>query len=473
MAALVVALNNPIWVDFRGQESQVLAQYFDAENPEVEELYYQQLLLSVELSLRIKAVTNWAPEGSIMANIPEKVAWDLAVAKVWQKKMTFQALDDTFQRAPTMFHTTALTKNIQKERLLKFARNMKWAGIADVERALEGRTDGEFDLESKSPITASWMTGIILPGPSASLLVMRSLIDCDAKVAKSLRGFDKMHSDFGFQYRGNTFWHWESIVAKVLGACKGVKQDYGWVGPCLASDDLDQSEVLLARSEPLRHRMSTSHVMSMSARSAALGPPSEYYSGDEYVLPLPCLITVIDNVRIHKLAFRSCSVPASDEEPETLHAAVIFAIGNEIIPIRLCYNVSFIYSPACHGTHPLFWDYAYETVKADELVVGKRSRNGNIASSNSPSNESSPTTSGSETSCRASISIGPRGPEAILVVEAYGTPDHEVLARAWAAHLGYSAVVANIQDTCMACAIRMAYAAATPMVILNKGHQDY
>ncbi len=62
-------------------------------------------------------------------------------------------------------------------------------------------------------------------------------------------------------------------------------------------------------------------------------------------------------------------------------------------------------------------------------------------------------------------------PESILVVEAYGVEDNEVLARAWASHVGFSAVVANGRETCMACAVRMAYAASVNMVVLGEGRE--
>lgn len=473
MAVLVAALNNPVWVDFSKSGSQVLARYFDTSDMEVEERFYQQLLLSVELSLRIQAVTSWAEgleEQSIICSIPEKVAWDLALAKVWQKKMALEPLDDTFHRAPTIFRITALTKNIQKERLLDFARKMKWVGIADVEHILEVTTDGEIPLESRSPHSASWMTGTILPGPSASWLIMKSLIDCDTNVTNSPPGFDQMHSNLGFQHRGNTFWYWKSIVAKVMGACKGVKQDYGWVGPCLPSDDLSTLQVVLVHSESSQQRMSKKYINSMSARSTALGPPADSYPVKEYVLPLPDLINTVDSVRIQKLAFKPRSLPTLAAEPRTCDVAVIFAIGTEVIPIRLRYDVSFISAPPCHGIHPLFWDYAYETVKPDEMILHQRSCNGITVRSSHPSSQATPTTSNSESYCSASTTKSATGPEKMLVVEAFGVADNDVLARAYASFIGVSAIVANVQDTCMACAIRMAYAGSVPMVILNEGH---
>jgi len=57
----------------------------------------------------------------------------------------------------------------------------------------------------------------------------------------------------------------------------------------------------------------------------------------------------------------------------------------------------------------------------------------------------------------------------VLVIEALGVSDNEVFARAWCASHGHSAIVANIKETCMACAIREAYAACVSVVILTEG----
>ncbi|KAJ8113848.1 hypothetical protein ONZ43_g5053 [Nemania bipapillata] len=62
--------------------------------------------------------------------------------------------------------------------------------------------------------------------------------------------------------------------------------------------------------------------------------------------------------------------------------------------------------------------------------------------------------------------------EKVLVVEAFGVKDNEVLARAWCSHWGLSAVVADIGKTCMACAIREAYAATLTVVILIEEKSD-
>jgi len=61
------------------------------------------------------------------------------------------------------------------------------------------------------------------------------------------------------------------------------------------------------------------------------------------------------------------------------------------------------------------------------------------------------------------------GVEKVLAIEALGVSDNEVFARAWCAHWGFHAIIANIRETCMACAIREAYAAQISVVILTEG----
>lgn len=468
---LIAALSNPSWIDFRDPTSQVLANYYDTEDVDVEKHFWQQLLLSVELDLRLRAAGD--QEHSMIAHVPEKVAWDLALSKVWLSKMALVPIDEGFLRPATRFHVTALTKDTQKERLLNFARNMKWVDMHDVERMLDEDSDGRIPLEFRNAYTSSWITGTILPGPSASWLAMRCLLDCNPTIINAPHGFDKMESNFGFQYGGCTYWHFQNIVGKVLGASQGVNQDYGWIGPCIPSADLFKLQTVLIHTEDIPVKPSKSRVQRIAARSAPLGPPAHRYPVRDYILPPPCSTNTVDCVRIQNLAFNLHALPASDSDSTTYTAAVVFAVENEIIPIRLRYNVSFIYAPPCHGRHLLFWDYAYKTMKVDELLLDLRCWNGVFVDAKIPSEDGSCASSFTSSSSSSANAIGKGkktpAPDCILVVEAYGVQDNEVLARAWASHIGFSAVVAGGRETCVACAVRMAYAASVHMVILGEG----
>lgn len=477
---LIAALSNPIWTDFREPRAQVLANYYDTEDVDVEKHFWQQLLLSVELDLRLQAAGD--QEHHMTSYVPEKVAWDLALSKVWLAKMALVPIDEEFQRPATCYHVTALTKDTQKERLLKFARNMKWASMHDVECMLEEDSDGGIPLEFQNAHTSSWITGTILPGPSACWLAMRCLIDCDPTIINTPHGFENMESNFGFQYCGSTYFYFTNIVGKVLGASRGVNQDYGWVGPCIPSNDLFNLQTILIHTEDVFVKPRKTRIQKMAARSAPLGPPAHLYPIRDYVLPIPPDFTdVVDSIRIQKLAFNIHSLPISPDDPTTYSAAIVFAVEYEIIPIRLRYDVSFIHAPPCRGQHPLFWDYAYQTIKADELLLDLRCWNGVFVDAKPPCEENSDSGASSFASTSSADADGSEtikmknkkkktpGPESILVVEAYGVEDNEVLARAWASHIGFSAVVANGRETCLACAVRMAYAASVHMVILGEG----
>lgn len=195
-------------------------------------------------------------------------------------------------------------------------------------------------------------------------------------------------------------------------------------------------------------------------------------------------------------------------------------------PLELRYDVDFIAGMPCHegphGTFPssllpsplytqrsrptdfippvLFWDFAYRAIKVDTGLVhlndwALQSRpSSNLSTAMIPhvpspppshiytpppssSSTSHPLSSGFHSNSLALLShpayrsADPNynGVEKVLVIEALGVSDNEVFARAWCAHWGFSAIVANIRETCMACAIREAYAAQVCVVILTEG----
>ena len=57
--------------------------------------------------------------------------------------------------------------------------------------------------------------------------------------------------------------------------------------------------------------------------------------------------------------------------------------------------------------------------------------------------------------------------EEVLIIEAFGVCDNEVFSRAWCSYWGLAAIVADVDKTCIACAVREAYAATIKVVILN------
>jgi hypothetical protein len=348
-------------------------------------------------------------------------------------------------------------------------------------------------LEDRSADAMSWFSGIILPGRTLPWLIMNSLIDCDRDTGDALKYLTHMQPSSGFQYRANTYWSASCIVGKVLGAARGVKQIAGWVGPCIYTPDLKRTEcVKVKQYESPDPRLTEADILSMEERSNPLGPVDDTYPVDDYEVPLPDTEDVTDLIRIEKLAF----LPAKEQPSSTRNlpgapllfdAAIHFACGGTSWPLRLKYDVSFINAFPCHqGPHGtifqrlylyrvsrmltetvLFYDFAYTAIRIDDGLVDLHDWHTQSGRLKRPSPRSSPKKLALEKPVSAHEQVN-----RVLAIEALGVSDNEVFARAWCAHHGFSAMVANVKETCMACAIREAYAACVSVVILTEGGKE-
>ncbi|KUJ08572.1 uncharacterized protein LY89DRAFT_725027 [Mollisia scopiformis] len=479
IADLIVVLSRREWVDFSKQENQVVAKFFAnavyTDGGRYKK-FFHQLLLSMELDIRIhsKQHTDAAKE-RLLAQLPPCIAWDLALARKWRECMKIEKYktgDDS-----NSIRLKSESKKAQVKALRKFARAMKWPNLVKVDEILKERDPDDKPLEDRSSDAMSYFTGVILPGVTLPWLIMNSLIDCDTDAgANSLAALTHMHPHSGFQYKSTTYWSSTSIVGKVLApTCREIG---GWIGPARPAPDLSRIQIARIRQRRPKQILSADDVDSMTERSDPLGPPSHSYPVSEYQLLLPDRepSDFIDTVRIEKLALKPVSVSSAPENeqykdtgrPLTYDAAVQFAIDGRSWPLRLSYDVSFIAACPCAGAgpHPLFFDYVYQAVKVDQILTIKDW--GGLNSGNSLStrgNSPSATSEGREREAEEEDS------EKVLVVECFGVEDNEVLARAWCSHWGLSAVVADVERTCMSCAVREAYAGCVNVVVLIEGRE--
>lgn len=304
---------------------------------------------------------------------------------------------------------------------------------------------------------------------------MNALIDIDPdEHTDDLALLIHLNPNCGFQYRNSyTYWTSTSIVGKVLGpTCHEVG---GWVGPARPTPDLKRCQIARVRSRRPRQRLGEEDVRSMAERSDPLGPPTEVFPVQDYDMVRPNVEDLIDEVRIELLTMKPCLDRAADPGPKWFDAAIQFAIDGVSWPLRLTYDVSFISAwPCTKGPHPLFYDYTFLKVKADEIIAirdwaglyGTKSRanmdihkttsvhgdeeissNSTAGESSSKSRPGSTTPSGKYNGYAAHADFDTDDKETVLVIEAFGVSDNEVLARAWCAHWGLSAVVADMSTT--------------------------
>ena len=176
-------------------------------------------------------------------------------------------------------------------------------------------------LEDRTPNCMAWFTGLMLPGKSMPFILMNALSDCDPDTPKTFHDLPCTEPNVGFQYRGHTYWSWECIVGKVLGASQGVNQIAGWLGPCISSPDLDRAEVAKINQQPARNiiRLTATDVKNMQHASNPLGQfsygdmPSSYRV-DDYDLITPDG-EYTDTIRIERLNFTPVAAESVEPAP--------------------------------------------------------------------------------------------------------------------------------------------------------------
>lgn len=474
---LIIVLMKEDWVDFSQPKNHVVAKFFDAKDSTRKTKFFHQLLLSVELYMRIHHDTHMdKAKRALITALPPKVAWDLALAERWQENMTIKR--SRTSRDESVFSFQLGAKKRQKEALRLFAKMLKWPNMQELDYVLEEKSRYEVPLEDRSADAMSWFAGVILPGPTLPWLLMNSLIDCDKETGPSLKYLTHVAPASGFQYRANTYWSYKCIVGKVLGASRGVKQVTGWIGPCYFSPDLKRTEcVKISQISPPKIRLKPEDVETMKERTEPLGPEEEEYPLEDYDLPLPEMDDITDEIRVQKLSFylvkeQPMLKHGGEAAPLLWDAAIIFACGGDSWPMRLTYDVDFIAAYPCHqGPHVLYLDYKFKALRVDDGLVDIKEWGPRPGLSHS---DASPTSSrnGSRTTLVSTQEPASAQVDCVLVIEALGVSDNEVFARSWCAQTGLHAIVANIKKTCMACAIREAHAACISVVILTEGGRE-
>ncbi|KAK0639254.1 hypothetical protein B0T16DRAFT_239371 [Cercophora newfieldiana] len=466
---LIMVLSRADWIDFTNPRNQVVTKFiFDTSQPNAPTFlkFFHQLLLSAELDLRINSKHHLAEaKEKLLSQIPPTIQWSMAVARRWRDNMRIE----DYGPSPDQLRLRLKLKKRQVKMLKRFAQMMKWPNLEATLANLKQRdTDGTLDLVSSHAM--AFFSGLVLPGPTFPFLVMNSLIDIDPdKATDELALLTHVHPHCGFQYRSSyTYWSAASIVGKVLApTCRSVA---GWVGPARPTPDLGRSQIarIRTRKPPQQQRSLTPEdVRSMSERSDPLGPPAQVFPVKEYALVSPTYdLDAQDFVRMELLSLRPCQNPhpsVVDSGPRWFDARLQFAIDGASWPLRLAFDVNFIQAwPCSDGPHPLFFDYVYECVRADELVDIK-DWNGLYGGhpEERDARSLSPASAGGSAgragaAAKSTGNLGGAMPgkgkgvgdeEKVLVVEAFGVADNEVLARAWCAHWGLSAVVADVGRT--------------------------
>ena len=271
-----------------------MAEHYWTGDVKVVTRFLHQLILSIELQHRIQSPPYARGERRrILLGLPPKVAWSVALAQRWLENITLGKME--MAKKQRSYRFILRNKKRQVEILKNFAWTMKWPNMPEVEHVLAEEDSSRRPLEYRNPLSMSWFSGVILPGLSSSWLIMKALIDCDRDTEEQLDCLCPLNQNSGFQYRANTYWFWNCIVGKVMGAVRGVNQIAGWIGPCPYTPDLKRIQCVCVYQKWAEQRTSKRKLKSMMSRSHPMGPAVDFYPVEDYELVLPNLNDVVDS----------------------------------------------------------------------------------------------------------------------------------------------------------------------------------
>ncbi|KAI4194583.1 MAG: hypothetical protein LQ346_003660 [Caloplaca aetnensis] len=457
-------LNSDVWIDLSDKKKQSVGGYYASGTYDTSaELFFHQMLLSIELDRRIGTCSSHEghSSGYMLIALPRRVAWSVAMSRRFNQNLAFEEFQSTAPHVGHYYRLVPQTKFAQMEKVLDVGYALKWPTMEQVEARMMVESGWCRELTCQWDSSSStFLSGATLPGPAASWQVLTCLIDSSPAHRRALGGLHEMRTQSGFQYLSNTYWHWECIVGKVLGAMEGSKNVAGWIGPCLYTPDLARVHYVRIYQNRAPERMTKQDLRGIEGRSEPLGTLQDRYPVTDFHSPSLGHRTLINSVRVEKLAFAPRSTLAGSVDPsrDEHHVAVQFAANGCSYPVRLRHDVSFIAAAACFpSSHLLFNDYKYQTTQVDKLLYkcewggmsGRVDKGGDVAADDL------------------------KGPDKdkVLVIEAFGPADNAVLARAWCSYMGLSAVVACQDHTCLACTIRAAYASRVAVVIYTLQQQ--
>ena len=373
-------------------------------------------------------------------------------------------------------------------------------------------------------LSRSWLSGLVMPGEPAAHFLISALLENSPQAITALGEEANLYG--GFVYEGRNFWSKNCVVGRVLAASSGAVECMGWVS-VPGSENMDDGwiDVDVKRTPFAAAKPRIKDTAEVARDSAPLHKQSnDSVQGGDFTRPTDGPLVMGNEVKYDGLSFStpesssgSNDEAAADRVPDvptgclTFHSPINSKLDKLTVP--LTYDVHFISSYPCHPkttrsrsssrplrpppamglenkenelptprskqrtdskrpsktgststlnfstfekelpttpAHPLHIDYQFDIVPAAHLL------------STLPENR--PRALSSPKERKMSVATIARN-EDVVVLDCRGTADLELLARAWCAKVGESALIGKSRRTCLACCVREARALGVCVVI--------
>lgn len=300
-------------------------------------------------------------------------------------------------------------------------------------------------------LTRTYLTGLVMPGEAISHLLMSTVLENDAEAMTALGENANLYS--GFVYRDRSFWSKSCILGRVLACDDNSKECMGWVSSTILPAGFDDGWVDISSTPIPLSKLDESF---LSAKSDILaGHEISATTFEDMSLPQdPTMHTGL------MLRFEYLSLQPSDTFDESmvdqdagyLPTLVFMSARSDtehsLHDICLSHLVQFTSAFPCTPphlsavgeyrndkgpddrveltpAHPLHMSYQYRQLHVTELLD-------------------------------SAFALNDSANGTVIVVDARGDCNLQLLARAWCSSQGVNALIARAWVTCISCAIREA-----------------
>ncbi|KAM6537154.1 hypothetical protein FALCPG4_003100 [Fusarium falciforme] len=374
-----------------------------------------QMIVAYELKLRLEqTTTNFTTSNQVMAA--------MEMAGRWIKGVRIKNV--SVPEYEPYYDFEELIQDEQIQGLVRFAGLMEWPGLAEMREFLEPRGATVLPSAMGTHKLLDWAFGTVLPGSGHVCTIMSALVLATPNL---LRMGEPAHPSAGLVLDGRSYWRSKHVLGRVFGGMKGVKAANGWVGPCppvlpndgqvvkpgwwrIQEKDVSFDQVPSAPAENPHCEASDEQGKWVGTLAPRNSPTKIKFSGLQFL--------------------RAKAVNPRDVADEPRRAVLTFSINESPIAslLELKYNPTFVAAPRCiDGPHLV----DLRDLPELEHVV-------DVADIGDPFK------------CVSED-------ERVLIIDATGEGDCELLARTWCSMKGRHAVIARAgEGACFTCAVRAA-----------------
>ncbi|KAG8858030.1 hypothetical protein FRB91_010569 [Serendipita sp. 411] len=387
-------------------------------------LFLLQMLLGYELYLRLKVCDNT----SSFPGITQQVNSTLEMAVRWVENVSTEIVDGEL-KVYSKIHER------QADGLIAFAEAMRWPALDEVRRFAKTAYSDHLGGQIVNVHFLDWLYGTFLPGRWFAWKCMSAAI----YASPSLRSYGTTpYYDAGLVLDQHSYWRSRTPLAHVLGGLSSANCVAGWVGPCPPIKLVDGRNFtgwIRIKSKPAEFNQVAVPVEEMTEDEHELqdrglrvrpgetprGLLNELADMTKWVFPPPVPKSTT-KPNLEQVTLDLLPVDDDDDSSSQCANAVLgFNLGNGYrVTYTIVHNPVFVSAAPCmSGPHLA---HTRELERYQNVVDVKDLKDDKMTS-----------------------------PGQILLINATGGGDAEVVARAWCSEAGRHAVISRGNTTCLTC----------------------